>query len=566
MKLIIKNHIKNQLKEVTAKKTDSQEIEVTPTSSLKLGDYTTNIAFKIAKKLKKTPKEIADQLITQLPQRYFKKIENVNGFINFWLDQETIYQKILLLINNHFQPVAFTYGPFKKIVIEYAQPNTHKLFHIGHLRNITLGESLARIFEFLGNEVYRTNYQGDVGLHIAKALYAILLNKKEYEKIKKTDNLDKKIAFIGKMYTLGNQHYEKNPSAKKKITKINQMIYEKNPQIYPLWQETRQWSLDYFDLIYKKLDTRFNKLYFESQTYQEAKKYIDEGIKKKFLVKSQGAIVFLGEKFGLDTRVFLNSLGYPTYEGKELPLAYWEFNDFGKIDKCIHLTTPEQKSFFAVTFKVEELLFPETIGKQYHLAYEWVNLKTGKMSSREGNIIEANWLINQIKNKLLKKYKISEAYSLLLSIASIKYSFLKNSPLTKINFDIDESISLHGNSASYLMYTFVRSQSILKKTNKIKAKITNINFEKLSLEEKNLTRFLFFFEDAVNQAASSLSTQFLTNYLYQLGQKFNLFYEKFPVLKADESLKNFRLTLTLATANTLKKGLEILGIKTIDKM
>lgn len=566
MKLNIKNYIKNQLKELTANKIDSQEIEITPTSNQNFGDYTTNIAFKLAKKLRKTPKQIADQLITQLPQKHFKKIENVNGFINFWLDEETIYQKILSLKNNHFQPDTFAYGPFKKIVIEYAQPNTHKLFHIGHLRNITLGESLARIFEFLGNKVYRTNYQGDVGLHIAKAIYAILLNKKEYEKIKKTDNLDEKIAFIGKMYTLGNQHYEKNPSAKEKITKINQMIYEKNPQIYPLWQETRQWSLDYFDLIYKKLDTRFDKLYFESQTFQEAKKYIDEGIKKNFLVKSQGAIVFPGEKFGLDTRVFFTSLGYPTYEGKELPLAYWEFTDFGKIDKCIHLTTPEQKSFFAVTFKVEELLFPETIGKQYHLAYEWVNLKTGKMSSREGNIIEANWLINQIKNKLLKKYKISETNALLLSIASIKYSFLKNSPLTKINFDIDESINLHGNSASYLMYTFVRGQSIIKKVNKIKTKITNINFEQLSLEEKNLARFLFFFEDIVNQAASSLSTQFLTNYLYQLGQKFNLFYEKYPVLKADENLKNFRLTLTLATANILKKGLELLGIKTIDKM
>ena len=568
MKTTIKVHLKNQLKKILTKEIiTSQEIEIAPTSSLSFGDYTTNIAFKIAKKLKKSPQSVALNIATKLPlQRYFKKIDNLNGFINFWLKDEIIIKKLNNLSNNRFHPEPFFFGLNKKILIEYAQPNTHKLFHIGHLRNISLGESLARIYEFLGNKVIRVNYQGDVGLHIAKALYVILINKKKYHQIKKSKNLEKKINFIGQMYTIGNQKYEKDESAKKEIIKINQMIYEKDKQIYSLWKETRQWSLDYFSEIYKKVGTRFDKLYFESETAKEAKKYINKALKKGVLEKSQGAIIFNGKRYNLDTRVFLNSLGYPTYEGKEIPLAYWEFSDFGKIDKCIHLTSPEQKSFFSATFKVEELLFPEIKGKQYHLAYEWVNLKTGKMSSREGNVIEVNWLINQITNKLIKNYKINKENALILSIACIKYSFLKNSPLTKINFDIDESINLHGNSAAYLLYTFVRCRSIIKKIKKIEKNISQIDFKKLSIEEKNLARFLYFFEDFIYQSATAFSPHFIANYLYQLAQQFNLFYEKYPVLKAKEELKNFRIIITIATANILKKGLQILGIKTIDKM
>lgn len=566
MKGSIKTHLKNQLKKLLSDEIDSSEIEIAPIANQNFGDYTTNVAFKIAKKTNRSPSSVADDLAKKIFSDNFKKIETVNGFINFWLKEEIIFQKLNQLKNNSFSSEPFFFGPYKKIVIEYAQPNTHKLFHIGHLRNITIGESLARLFEFVGNRVFRVNYQGDVGLHIAKAIYAILSNQQEYQKVKKAKNLAEKIAFIGKMYTLGNQKYEEDQKAQKEIININQKIYQKDKSIYPLWQETRQWSLDYFEEIYKQLNTKFDQLYFESQTTTLAKKFIELALQKGILEKSQGAVIFNGKKHGLDTRVFLNSLGFPTYEGKEIPLAYWEFNDFGKIDKCIHLTTPEQKSFFSVTFKVEELLFPEIKGKQYHLAYQWVNLKTGKMSSRQGNIIEANWLIEQIKNKITNNYQIDDKNAQLLSIACIKYAFLKNSPETKIDFDIDESINIHGNSAAYLMYSFVRCQSIIKKIKNIEEKFFYPNNENLSTEERNLARLLYFFEEIVYQSGFSLAPQILSNYLYQVAQKFNLFYEKYPVLTADETIKNFRLSLTLATANVLKKGLNLLGIKTINQM
>lgn len=539
-------------------------IELNPTNLPHFGDYTTNLAFHLAKRLKKNPIEIANEIVSQMEKiDELEKVEVVKpGFINFWLSKKILKESALMFAKNEFFFSSYFFGNNKKIMIEYAQPNTHKLFHIGHLRNITIGEALARIFEAVGNKVIRTNYQGDVGLHIAKALYAI---RKNLSMINRLKTIEEKIDFIGKMYVLGNQKYEEDEKAKQEIVEINQAIYnQNNPKINELWKKTREWSLAYFDKIYHRVDTVFDRLYFESEMAKRAVELVKIALEKKILEKSQGAIVFNGKKFNLDTRVFLNSLGYPTYEGKELALCEKEFSDFGEIDRCIHLTTPEQKSFFAVTFKVEEMLFPHTKGKQYHLAYEWVNLKTGKMSSREGNIIEANWLIDQVKEKLIKKYNLALDKAEILAVAATKYSFLKNSLSTKINFDIDESISLEGNSAPYILYTYVRCVSILKKG---KVKISDqFETKELNSDEIDLLRKIYWFPEIVYQSAKELSPHLLANYLFQLSSLFNLFYQKYPVIKAEGEKRELRFVLTSAVKNILEKGLFLLGIKTVDQM
>jgi len=211
----------------------------------------------------------------------------------------------------------------------------------------------VRIFEAVGNKVIRGNYQGDVGLHIAKCLYGIKNSKTNIKKIK---SLQEKIEFIGKMYSVGTKAYEDETKAKGEILKINKMIYDQDPEIMSLWKETKQWSLDYFDKVYERLHSHFDRLYLESEVTKRGLEISKEIYKKGILEKSQGAIVFNGKKYGLDTRVFINSLGYPTYEGKELGLAEKEFLDFGELDKIFHTVTPEQTSFFKVTFKVEELI------------------------------------------------------------------------------------------------------------------------------------------------------------------------------------------------------------------
>ena len=531
------------------------------------GDYSTSVSLKLTKVLKRNPFEIAQEIIKNLPKDSdIKKVEIIKpGFINFWISDDYLVTSISdLLKNEKFTFPEYHLGKNKKIMVEFAHPNTHKLFHIGHLRNISTGEAMVRILEAVGNKIIRTNYEGDVGLHIAKCLYGVKNSKTDIKKLK---TLQEKIEFIGKMYTSGTKAYEDNENAKQEIIKLNQMIYEHDPEIMPLWTETRQWSLDYFAENYKRFYSRFDRLYFESELPKRAVEIAGEILKKGIMEKSQGAIIFNGKKYGLDIRVFINSLGFPTYEGKELALAEKEFSDFGELDKAIHVVTPEQTSFFKVTFKVEELIDEKKYkNKQHHLIYEWVKLKAGKMSSREGNIIEANWLIDEIKDKILKKFKCDKEIAEILSVASAKYSFLKNGTQSIIHFNIDESIAVDGNSAPYLIYTYVRCQSVLKKADHNPSTRQPVDSLTINNDELNVLRIINQFPEIVRQAAIQLSPNLIANYLYDLAQKYNYFYQKNKILESEEKTKQFRLMLTQAVGKVIKEGLYLLGIKTVERM
>ncbi len=541
------------------------DIDLEHPSNSAFGDYATGIALKLTKQLKKNPLEIAQMIADYFPKdELIAKIDVVKpGFINFWLTEKYLLNALSNISSDKITYPSLYLGKEHKIMVEFAHPNTHKLFHIGHLRNITTGESIVRLLETVGNKVIRTNYQGDVGLHIAKCLYKVKSSKLKVQSLK---TIHEKIKFLGDAYAEGQKAYETDAKAKEEILRINEMIYKQDPNIVPLWQDTRQWSLDYYEEIYKRVDSHFDRLYFESELPKRGIEICQQAITKKILEKSQGAIVFNGKQYGLDIRVFINSLGLPTYEGKELALAEKEFSEFGILDKCIHVVTPEQKSFFKVTFKVEQLLDPRLYDeKQYHLVYEWVNLKSGKMSSREGNIIEGLWLLDETKKKILANFKCDSDTAENLAIAAVKYSFLKSGVANPIAFDINESISLEGNSGPYLLYTYVRCQSVLKKINNKKT-IEQLNNETIKPEESALLRVLYQFPEIVAKSAFNLAPNIIANYLYDLTQKFNLFYQKQPILKAEGKSRNFRLMLTRATANILKEGLYLLGIKTVEKM
>ncbi|MDO8609089.1 MAG: arginine--tRNA ligase, partial [bacterium] len=560
----IKKNIQSVLHTIDSK--IDVDITLETPSNNQFGDYSTPIALQLSKQLKKNPLEIAQSIIDALPKiDHIEKMEIMKpGFINFWINNTYLIQETNKILNNSISYPEFHLGKEKKIIVEFAHPNTLKLFHIGHLRNISTGESIVRILETVGNKVIRTNYQGDVGLHIAKCLYDILKHKEDLNKL---TTINEKITFIGKMYSEGTKAYETDEEAKKKVIEINGMIYQRNPEIMPLWEETRNWSLKYFDVIYKRLYSHFDRLFFESELYEKGVEIVHAAVKNGILEKSQNAIIFNGKKYGLDTRVFINSLGYPTYEGKELALAEKEFSEFGEVDKCIHVVTPEQTSFFKVTFKVEELLNEKKFkNKQYHLVYEWVNLKEGKMSSREGNIISADWLIDEAKKSILELFKCTEEVAETLAIASVKYSILKNGVSNAIAFDFKESISLEGNSAPYLIYTYVRTQSILRKSESNIKDPSKISLKDCSLEEMNIIRTLYRYPFIVEKAASNFSPNYIATYLFELAQQFNLFYQKYPILKGEKEITDRRLYLTKITGIILTKGLDLLGIKTVEKM
>lgn len=563
---MIKNKIIKNL-QTTLKKlgVEGVDVDLQPPANLDFGDYSTSIALKLTKVLKKNSLEIAEMIKKELSKsELVDQIDIIKpGFINFRISKKYLIKKAISIYKNEFGFPEYFLGKNKKVMVEFAHPNTHKLFHIGHFRNISTGESIVRILEAVGNKVIRANYQGDVGLHIAKCLYGI--NSSSFD-IKKLNSLKEKIEFIGKMYTAGTKAYEEDPKAKEEILKINKMIYDNDPKIMPLWSETKKWSLEYFNEVYKRVYSYFDRLFLENEVTKRGLEISKELLEKGILEKSEGAIVFNGKKYGLDTRVFINSLGFPTYEGKEMGLAEIEFKEFGELDKIIHIVTPEQTSFFKVTFKVEELINEKKYkGKQFHLIYEWVKLKEGKMSSREGNIIEANWLIDQIKEKILKNFKCDQETAEILAVAAAKYSFLKNSTKTIIHFDIDESVAVDGNSAPYLIYTYVRCQSILNKENN-NLDYPQIGEKTISNDELRLIRKIYQFNTIVLKAAQDYSPNFIATYLYELASQYNLFYQKNPILKAENNKKELRLLITHATAKTIKKGLELLGIKTVEKM
>lgn len=563
----IKKNLKTALREMDLREV---EIDLERPANSDFGDFASSIPFKLSKELKKNPYDIALELVKKLPrEEIIEKAEAVKpGFINFWISSDYLIKQVTSLAHNQFAIPHFSLGKLKKIMIEFAHPNTHKLFHIGHLRNISIGESLVRILESTGNNMIRSNYQGDIGLHIAKCIWYIRYRSSD-DKLKdiRKKSLHERMTYLGKAYAGGQVAYDTDETAKKQIIDINGAIYKQEGDCIDLWKETRQWSYDYFEEIYQRVYTTFDRLYPESEFAKRGLELCTFAEKKGILKRSEGALVFEGKPYGLDTRVFINSHGYPTYEGKELALAETEFSEFGELDKCIHVVTPEQKSFFKVTFKVEELLDEQKYkNKQFHLAYEWVKLKEGKMSSRTGNVVEAEWLIDKAKKKILKNFKCDEDTAEAIAVGAVKYSFLKNNVFSQIAFDFDESITLEGNSGPYIQYTYVRCQSVLQKGGLIEKNEEEKKSVLLEPEEKILLRILIQFPDAVLHSAKELAPNEIANYLYSLAQSYSLFYQKHTIIKAPKDVKEFRLLLTMATANVIKKGLYLLGIKTVEKM
>lgn len=555
---------------------DVIDISLDSPENSKFGDLSLNIALKLAKEQGKNPRQIAEEMKLKLEKdnkilEYIKKIEIAGaGFINFYLKTDLLLNIFSDLSDKN--TVKTLKG--KRIMLEFAHPNPFKAFHIGHLRNIILGESLVRLLEFCGAEVIRTNYQGDVGMHIAKCLWAF---SKVNENYYPTD-VTERVQLIAKCYTDGAKAFE-NEKYEAEITEINKKIYTKEDvKINKLWELGKQWSLDKFHMLYKRVDSSFVREYMESETLQFCTKYINEAKEKGILELSDGALVFKGEKYDIDTRVFLNSEGLPTYEGKELGLASMEFSDYGDIDLCIHNVAVEQISFFKVTFKVESLLNPILYeGKQYHNAYEFVGLKSGKMSSRTGNVVLGEDIINEAVKRIDVVMKDREGIALenkkqiaeIIGVGAIKYSFLNISPSSYLAFDLEKSLTFEGNSGPYIQYTYTRANKVITNSNIDTAKINAEAFKSIMVaeNEKDLLKKLLMFNKTVLDATKHLAPNILCNYLFELSKTFNNFYKFNNILKEkDQGLREFRILLTLKVRNNIKEGLRLLGIGVPESM
>jgi arginyl-tRNA synthetase len=315
------------------------------------------------------------------------------------------------------------------------------------------------------------------------------------------------------------------------------------------------------------VDTKFDRLFFESECYESGKVYAEEGLKKGILQKSEGAIIFPGSEYGLHDRVFITSEGTPTYEAKDLGLVKLQLKEFNP-DLIMHVLGPEQLGYTSVIFKAQELLFPETKGKQLHVPYGWVRLKEGKMSSRTGKVVLGESLLDDAKNEILKSYKIDDKTAEEIAVGAVKYSFLKVGREQDIAYDLKESISLEGNSGPYIQYTFARCQSVLAKAKEDKNQsVKDIESLKLEPEEFSVLQKFIHFPEVIEEAAEKYSPNLLCNYLYDLAKKYNTFYNAKRVLGLDNrDLEKFRLSLTKTTGQILKTGLKLLGIEAPEKM
>jgi len=546
------------------------------------GDYATNLALLLARKIEKNPREVAELLITSLQNDIelanLIDIEKLSvagpGFINFWMKQEYL-AKTPLIINEKGEEWGKNEGlTGKTVVVEYTDPNPFKEMHIGHLMSNTIGEAIARLIETRGAKVIRANYQGDVGLHVAKAVWGMKqklseegLNIGEVEKWE----LKKRQKFLGDAYALGATEYEEDETTKAEMHTINKQIYERSDQsINALYDMGRMWSLDYFETIYARLGTKFDQYFFESEAGPVGLEVVEEALKNGILeLGEEGAVVYRGEKDGLHTRVFRNKLGLATYEGKELGLAKTKY-ERTKYDLSYIVTANEITEYFKVLLAVMKQLYPELAEKTTHIAHGVMKLPTGKMSSRTGKVVTAEGLLNDLKLVVLQKMEgremeNKERVADCVAVGALKYTVLRQAIGGDIVYEPEKMTNLEGATGPFVQYSFARASSIIRKFGGVEGRQVSEQSKELVVEELSLLKWLYRYPEVIEEAGRSLSPHMLVTYLTELAARFNTFYQACRV-EEEGKVNLYRLELTKSVANALKSGLNTLGIVAPEEM
>lgn len=531
-------------------------IEVPPNPEL--GDYSFP-CFSLASKLKKNPAEIARDLSFKLkPGKEVEKIHSSGPYLNFFISKRYLAEKSLKIDENFGKS-----NQKSKIMIEFSQANTHKAFHVGHIRGTSLGESIARTLEFLGNKVIRANYQGDSGMHVAKWIWCYL-NFHKKEKIRADEK------WIASIYVDAVQRLAKDENLQEEVNEINRKLEEGSDKtLVALWKKTRQLSLDSLEVIYKDLGTKFKEYFFESQLEKAGKEAAHALLKKNIAIVSDGATILDLKPFNLGVWVLLRKDGTVLYSAKDIALAEEKFSRF-KLDKSVYIVGAAQKLHFEQLIKTLELMKNESRKDIQIIHMQEVRLPSGKMSSRTGeNILYSEFkqeITDYTKKEIKKRFpRISkselEKRALSISIAAIKYSMLKQDANSTIVFNKEEALNFEGDSGPYLQYSYARASSIIKKAGKTRK---NAEIPELSKSEFELIKKILGFPEIVQHAAKSLSPNEIANYSFSLAQRFNEFYHSSKVIGSDE--ESFKLELVESFRKVMKSSLSLLGIEVLEEM
>ncbi|WP_332020396.1 arginine--tRNA ligase [Kaistella sp.] len=565
---------------------NSVKLEVQQNKTGFEGDFTA-VTFPLVKILKKSPDliamELGDALTTQAD--FVESFNVVKGFLNL-----KIKNRFFL---DNFNTVKENFDHIEKknqtVMVEYSSPNTNKPLHLGHIRNNLLGYSVAQILKEDGYDVIKTQIINDRGIHICKSMLAW---KKYGNGETPESTATKGDKFVGNYYVEFDKNYKKEiaelvtqgydeDAAKKQapiILEAQKMLldWEKgNEEVRNLWNEMNTWVYEGFGQTYQRLGVDFDQVQYESNTYLLGKDLIQEGLLKGVLYrKDDGSIWCDLTDEGLDHKLLLRSDGTSVYMTQDLGTAVQRFKE-NNIQKLIYTVGNEQDYHFDVLFKILKKLGYSWAENLYHLSYGMVELPEGKMKSREGTVVDADDLMQEMvdtakekaeelgKLENLTEEEKEKSYET-VGLGALKYFMLKVDPKKKMLFNPKESIDFNGNTGPFIQYTYARIQSLLAKAEYQEQKISDYE---INDSEKDLMMNIFNFKDVVSKAAESLSPALVANYIYELVKSYNSFYQNNPILKQDDAVaKQFRLELSALTGKTIKKGLALLGIGTVDRM
>lgn len=517
------------------------------------GDYSTNVALQLAKTIGQPPRAIAESLAAKLRDALQAHIAEVTiagpGFINLRVTDEVLYQQA---------EQGITSAQTQKVVIETNNPNPFKAMHIGHAFNAIIGDTLANLLEAGGNEVHRVSYHGDVGSHVGKSMWALLkFVDGDPSKLQTVVPQDRN-RFMSEMYAAGAKAYTEDEAIKEEINRLAEASFTLDDPVYKTVYETcKAWSFELLDATIARLGCKpGERKYLESEADAMGVATVKQHVGSVFS-ESDGAIIFEGEKYGGFTNVFVSSRGRGLYAARDLGLMQLKQREFNP-QKSYIVTAEEQRDYFKGVIKAAELCMPELNGVTVNLSTGTVKLSTGKMSSRKGEVLDIAWLFEQVEQAVRARGAEPDADTL---IGALRYEFLRVKLGGDVVFDVNEAVSVTGNSGPYLQYAHARARSILRKSS---AAPTDTSDEPLQPDERALLRKLSEFAEVTDRAIAELAPHSICTFLYELAQEFNRFYEHNRVI--DDPRQALRLSLVQRYADRLRDGLQLLGITAPEQM
>lgn len=532
----------------------------------KMGDYAFP-CFALSKQLKKSPNDIAKDIAAKFrPTEYLSEAKPTGPYLNFFVNQNLLRETTLKDIQKHKEKYGSKKSKNEKIMIEYSSPNTNKAQHLGHVRNNLLGIALSNILEFSGYKVIKTCLMNDKGMGVAKSMLAYRLWGNNQEPDIKSDH------FVAKWYIEFGSRAKDDPELEDKAKQLNKLFEEGDPKTIELWKKMSKWVYDGYDITYKRLGCVFDKIYYETRIYKKGKDIVAKGLKQGIFEEDEGAVIANLEKFKIPNKVLLKSDGTSLYITQDIYLAELKEKEFG-VDRSIYVVASEQNLHFQQLFVILKLLGHKWAKKCYHLIYGMINLPEGKMKSREGTVVNADDLMDDMEKlaetEIKKRHDLPEdeikRRAVQIGIGALKFYILKYEPAKDFLYNPKESISFEGETGPYVQYAHARICSIFRKYGKdidYDADYSLLNSD----YEKKLVILLKQFPGLINDSAEHYKPSMICHYLLNLAQQFNEFYHNCPILRAEEDVMKARLALADSVRQVLKNGLALLGIEAPEEM